>query len=151
VAARPRAAPAAISRRGALMSQDSLSPPGGANRLTPEQSGELLEILERYLADLEAGRAPRPDELVAQYPDLAEPLRAYLDSLGFVHAGARELTRLESLPGSPADAPGMPALGDFRLLREIGRGGMGIVYEAQQVSLGRRVALKILPFASTLD
>ena len=42
-------------------------------------------------------------------------------------------------------------LGDFRLLREIGRGGMGIVYEAEQISLGRRVALKILPFAAAMD
>jgi WD40 repeat protein/serine/threonine protein kinase len=42
-------------------------------------------------------------------------------------------------------------LGDFRLLREIGRGGMGVVYEAEQISLSRRVALKVLPFAAALD
>jgi serine/threonine protein kinase len=57
----------------------------------------------------------------------------------------------------PAPAPPVgdlgadKTLGDFRIIREIGRGGMGIVYEADQVSLGRRVALKVLPFAATLD
>ena len=43
-------------------------------------------------------------------------------------------------------------LGDFRIVREIGRGGMGIVFEAEQFSsLGRHVALKVLPFAAMLD
>jgi serine/threonine protein kinase len=46
---------------------------------------------------------------------------------------------------------GLSNLGDFRIFREIGRGGMGVVYEAEQVSLGRRLALKVLPFAATLD
>src|SRR5207237_588033 len=41
--------------------------------------------------------------------------------------------------------------GDFRLIREVGRGGMGVVYEAEQISLNRSVALKVLPFAATMD
>ena len=47
--------------------------------------------------------------------------------------------------------PGNKQIGDYRIVREIGRGGMGVVYEAHQVSLNRRVALKILPFAAVLD
>ncbi len=73
------------------------------------------------------------------------------------------LARLTDIgdPATRADAPGAAfedvlnvpegVLGDFRLIREIGRGGMGIVFEAEQISLGRRVALKVLPVAGTMD
>ncbi len=54
------------------------------------------------------------------------------------------------IPGSAFDV-GQEVLGDFQLIREIGRGGMGVVYEALEIPLRRRVALKVLPFTAALD
>ncbi|MBN1908966.1 MAG: protein kinase [Pirellulales bacterium] len=110
----------------------------------------LVEVLESYLTDLEEGKAPDAEELIARHPDLAEPLRAYLGGLDFLHEAA---VGLRSGGQAVADPPDLAAkeLGEYTIIREIGRGGMGVVYEARQRSLDRRVALKVLPFAAVLD
>jgi serine/threonine protein kinase len=112
----------------------------------------VVRAVKEYLAQAEAGGQPSRSEFVARYPDIAEPLGRCLAGLEFVQAAAPHLS--QPLDGvAPTDGGGAVtgALGDFRILREVGRGGMGIVYEAEQVSLGRRVALKVLPFAATMD
>lgn len=75
-----------------------------------------------------------------------------LDELGSDSRAASAIVDGESSIGALDDrGPATRTLGDFRLLRRIGSGGMGVVYEAEQISLARRVALKVLPNASTLD
>ncbi|MBI5760164.1 MAG: protein kinase [Planctomycetales bacterium] len=113
----------------------------------------LLPIVKEYLQQLEAGKQPDRDEYVRRCPDLAVSLKACLDGLDLVH-GALGKDRSSSSKLPPANPLGEffpDALGDFRIVRELARGGMGVVYEAVQLSLGRRVALKVLPFAATLQ
>ena len=96
---------------------------------------------------------PSRAEFVARYPEIAEPLAECLAGLEFVQAAAPQLSQpLDGIaPTGEPEALATGVLGDFRIIREVGRGGMGVVYEAEQISLGRRVALKVLPFAATMD
>ncbi len=120
--------------------------------LSPEQQRRLSQVLDDYFTDLEQGRPPGRDELAARHPDLAEPLAAYLDGLDFLHDAAAGLCGAMESKASQGPAPAdEQQLGDFKIEREIGRGGMGVVYEARQISLNRRVALKVLPFAALFD
>jgi serine/threonine protein kinase/tetratricopeptide (TPR) repeat protein len=121
----------------------------------PQEDPRLVRALEEYRAALEAGRRPDRGEFLTLHPEIAEVLAECLDGLEFVYAAAPHLSGVDSGPpqekqATPDMLPGGP-LGDFRILREVGRGGMGVVYEAEQLSLARRVALKVLPFAATMD
>ena len=118
-----------------------------------EPTSEVISILEEFLTKLEAGARLNPEDLTARCPALAEPLKACLASLEFLHDASLSLRdpATPELPAATECQTDLGRLGDFQLVREIGRGGMGVVYEAEQISLGRRVALKVLPFAAALD
>lgn len=121
----------------------------GKESSLPLDDPRVVQAVREYLAALEAGKKPDRLSFLGRFPDIAGPLAECLDALEFMHAASP----FPAEKGESADAigpEGVP-LGDYRILREIGRGGMGVVYEAQQLSLGRRVALKMLPFASALD
>jgi serine/threonine protein kinase/tetratricopeptide (TPR) repeat protein len=120
-----------------------------------DRNERLALVLDRYMRELEtSGLPPDVDRLIQDHPDLADELRSYVDSLQMLH----QMTTGMRAPAPPqagatfATAPeSAKRLGDYEIVREIGRGGMGVVYEARQLSLNRQVALKVLPFAAMLD
>jgi eukaryotic-like serine/threonine-protein kinase len=137
-------------------------------KIASEQDAHLAEVLEEYLEAAESGAAPDRAEFLARHPDLAEQLEACLASLDFIHRAAvsggaasggaskqstptthhAPLTVREVPPSVPVEPI---VLGNYEIRREIGRGGMGIVYEALDRLQSRQVALKVLPFAAALD
>ncbi len=124
--------------RSRLKSTQALDASGGA--------GELSPLVTQFVSEIESGRKPSRERFLEQHPELAEQLDQVLTRRRLLRNASEELETdtddvvLTRLP-----------LGDFRLIRPIGRGGMGVVYEAEQLSLGRIVAVKVLPFASMLD
>jgi eukaryotic-like serine/threonine-protein kinase len=117
-----------------------LAPRGG------EDDPRLAMALREYLSAVEAGRRADIPELLSRHPDIAEELLACIQGVALVNTAAAQM----GAGDTEAELPKQP-LGDFKLIRQIGRGGMGIVYEAVQLSLGRRVAVKVLPLAAALD
>ena len=112
----------------------------------PRQPETIDEIVEEFLARVRGGHQPTVDEYASRFPGLADelaeilPAVAAMERLGSQEKASRQMARL----AGAAEGTGVERLGDFRIIREIGRGGMGVVYEAEQESLGRHVAVKVI-------
>jgi serine/threonine protein kinase len=114
-------------------------------------SESLAMVVDELTRRFEEGEAVDADEFIARYPQHDTALRQLLPTMAalaqFGNSNGAAVA-LDPLAGATDEAG---RLGDFRIIRELGRGGMGVVYEAEQISLARRVALKVLPFAGVLD
>jgi serine/threonine protein kinase len=120
-----------------------------ATHTDPAVDALLGQLADEFIERLRRGERPSVDEYVNRYPHIAALLRRTLEAAAQLHR--------TPLSGSSCDATNddpllKEPLGDFQLIRKIGEGGMGIVYLAEQISLGRRnVAVKLLPSVSALD
>ncbi len=102
------------------------------------------ELAEEFLERLRAGARPTIDEYAHEHPEFADEIRDLFPALEVLEQGKPNEDAEGDLSFS-VDGMRPQVLGDYRIIREVGRGGMGIVCEAEQVSLGRHVALKLLP------
>jgi WD40 repeat protein/tRNA A-37 threonylcarbamoyl transferase component Bud32 len=120
--------------------------------MNTEREHRLDEIVTAYLKAKETGVPPNREELIALHPELAPDLAAYFSAesqIGrvaaqFRHADADSDSETVGLTGTAGPGSRVEYFGDYHLLEEIGRGGMGVVYKARQESLNRTVALKMI-------
>lgn len=122
--------------------------------MTGEEDTERLQLaLEQYLEQLERGELPDRERILANFPDIREGLAAHFDGLDALMEllPASAAARLEHQEQPELASPERSRLGDYELIRQIGHGGMGIVYEASQLPMNKRVALKVLPLDSAFD
>ncbi|MEQ1631365.1 MAG: serine/threonine-protein kinase [Planctomycetota bacterium] len=115
------------------------------------ESRDPLDLLaEQFLQRVRKGESITPEQFAALHPDHGAELRDLLDTLLLLE-GAKRDRESSATGGRRLQLPKLERLGDYRIVREVGRGGMGVVFEAVQESLDRRVALKVLPQASLLS
>jgi hypothetical protein len=121
------------------------------NMSQSETDRDPFELLAAEFTDrCRGGQRPSIDEYARRHPEFSEEIRELFPTIAAI-----EQVKSAS-PGPTGGGPvrgglSLERLGDFLIIRELGRGGMGVVYEAEQESLGRHVALKVLPRPLLLD
>src|SRR5579884_174545 len=117
-------------------------------------SAVVLQLAEEFLQRYRQGQRPSLKEYIDRHPELAAEIKEVFPAMALMENVAladESLDGAATPTATPKESAPPQQMGDYRILREVGRGGMGIVYEAEQVSLGRHVALKVLPRQMFVD
>src|SRR5436305_931976 len=116
----------------------------------PVDDRDVIELLaDDFMSRKRRGESPSVEEYVGRCPERADEIREVFPAIAAMEKWKPQPIGVPATRGFSFPPRGW--LGDCRLIREIGRGGMGVVYEAEQESLGRRVAVKVLPDSALSD
>jgi serine/threonine protein kinase len=101
------------------------------------------DLFREFLSRRESGESVDPEEYLNRHPELKKELGMLFAEFMTKETGEEDQGQDSGPSAKSSEYPKI--IGDFRIISELGRGGMGTVYEAEQISLNRKVALKVLP------